>query len=52
MNTEKSGEYVYSLVRRRRYSEKRNSEEVSELIPIRKPLNGSREESCAEDVLA
>ncbi|MEX2706579.1 MAG: hypothetical protein Q6352_015205 [Candidatus Freyrarchaeum guaymaensis] len=52
VNTEKSGEYVYSLVRRRRYSEKRNSEEVSELIPIRKPLNSSREESCEEGVLA
>ncbi|MGQ9719723.1 MAG: hypothetical protein ACUVXA_00165 [Candidatus Jordarchaeum sp.] len=49
VNTEKGGECVYNLIRRRKYSEKYNSEEVSELLPIRL-VNSVQEPSCEEDV--
>jgi hypothetical protein len=49
VNTEKSGESVYNLVRRRKYTERYNSEEVSELLPIQASMNTAREQYHEED---
>nr|MDO8081843.1 hypothetical protein [Candidatus Freyarchaeota archaeon] len=49
VNTEKSGESVYNLVRRRKYTEMYNSEEVFELLPIQISMNTAQEQSYEED---
>jgi hypothetical protein len=49
VNTEKSGENVYSIIRRRKYSEMYNSEEVFELLPIQISMNSAQEQSCEEE---
>lgn len=49
VNTEKSGENVYSIIRRRKYSEMYDSEEVFELLPIQISMNSSQEQSCEEE---
>jgi hypothetical protein len=49
VNTEKSGESVYNLIRRRRYTEEYNSEEVSELLPIQISMNTTQEQTKEED---
>lgn len=49
VNTEKGGENVYSIIRRRKYSEMYNSEEVFELLPIQISINSTQEQSCEEE---
>ncbi|MFB0561149.1 MAG: hypothetical protein ACETWM_08030 [Candidatus Lokiarchaeia archaeon] len=50
VNTEKGDESLYNLIRRRKYTEKYNSEEVSGLLPIQISMDLAQEPSCEEGV--
>lgn len=48
VNTEKGSENMYGIIRRRKYSEMYNSEEVFQLLPIQISANKVQEQSCEE----
>jgi hypothetical protein len=50
VNTEKGDESLYNLIRRRKYTEKYNSEEVSVLLPIQISMDLAQEQSREEGV--